>query len=903
MKHQWLLTAILAGLFVAGPFLTTRALGTKEAYNYSLSVADAVTQFRAGHIPMLAGQSEYAFNGRIHPLRTAPALAYLTSLLDFVTFRQLGFWTLQNLVLALSLVGGAATCFRCLRQVTPATPATAALLAALYVFCPAVLAAAYGMDLYMTVLTVPLVPLIIAANVSAFTDRQRTHSLQLGVALAACWLAHPPVALWMSLTTACLQVAALMLCRPDGRGLARSGAGVAALVVLAGYGFISALTASPYGDIVHQHDTSLLLREVQRVFPDSFRPVSARADQLGDFQAGYAVWGLAAAGLGVALFRRAGTALALLAGAAFLLLFTLPVPGIHPWLWAKVPTVVLNLTNQWPMQRLYLPFTALVLFAFALVWRRPEGGGRFTQDAMRMVLLAAVGWTLWQGWRFVARGYATRQTPEAAQLGHLSTNLDLTPIAYALLGTPPDFMNGPMDPAFGFRLLAPYDAHEAASNWSAPLPAAADTQTLRLEARPGDSDDILDLSGTLTLQPGRRYRLTFNFRAPPQDATLQIRGVSLRREYHLPSAGGPRGFGMVAENNRALTLWTDQAIPEEMGFRLVGPGLARSPWRGRPFADVRVEPVSPAHLPVELLSLVPLRARVTAAAAGYLETPRMFLPGYEATVDGQSVRVQGSPERRAMVPVPAGESHVEMRYVGSVWLHVSFWLTCLAWMGAGAWGLVRLGPAAWRQAMVSRLAGGWAGAATAIKRTPWWTWTALAASILVLAGSAVAWQSWRETRAAVGPIRIRFVLPRGETSRQQPLLVTGQPHAGTFVYVVYHDSEHVRLGVDVWGLLGYQTEPIRTDYFAEHEVVIEAGSLYPERHRQIENLPPEIRQQLKNRLRVAFDGATVIEREITTYESTPGQMTVGHNQIGSSSCEPRFAGEILSVERLPLPAR
>lgn len=123
---KWFLFVLLASLVVASPFLTDRAMGTKEAYNYSLSVADAVTQFRAGEIPMLVDQTEYAFNGRIHPLRTAPALDYVTSLLDFVTFRQLSFWTLQNLVLALSLVGGGAACFWSLRQVTPAMPAASA---------------------------------------------------------------------------------------------------------------------------------------------------------------------------------------------------------------------------------------------------------------------------------------------------------------------------------------------------------------------------------------------------------------------------------------------------------------------------------------------------------------------------------------------------------------------------------------------------------------------------------------------------------------------------------------------------------------------------------------------------------------------------------------------------------
>src|SRR5271157_6442441 len=61
-----------AGVYAARPFLRGTNVGTGEGYNYSLSVADAVTQARSGNFPALVGQTEFAFNGRVHPLRTAP---------------------------------------------------------------------------------------------------------------------------------------------------------------------------------------------------------------------------------------------------------------------------------------------------------------------------------------------------------------------------------------------------------------------------------------------------------------------------------------------------------------------------------------------------------------------------------------------------------------------------------------------------------------------------------------------------------------------------------------------------------------------------------------------------------------------------------------------------------------
>src|SRR6185312_13428152 len=91
------------GLVAAEPFLTHRAVGTGEAYNYSLALHDGLIQIRSGEIPPLVGQTEYAFNGRIHPLRNAPYLFYLAAGLDEATFHRLGAWELQNLSLAFSL--------------------------------------------------------------------------------------------------------------------------------------------------------------------------------------------------------------------------------------------------------------------------------------------------------------------------------------------------------------------------------------------------------------------------------------------------------------------------------------------------------------------------------------------------------------------------------------------------------------------------------------------------------------------------------------------------------------------------------------------------------------------------------------------------------------------------------
>jgi hypothetical protein len=124
---------------------------------------------------------------------------------------------------------------------------------------------------------------------------------------------------------------------------------------------------------------------------------------------------------------------------------------------------------------------------------------------------------------------------------------------------------------------------------------------------------------------------------------------------------------------------------------------------------------------------------------------------------------------------------------------------------------------------------------------------------------------------------------------------------GTFIYVVYVDAEHIRLGVDVWGVLGYQTDLLKVDYFAEHEIVVDMGALYPTSHPRLAQLPHAMLAQFQNQLLVDFDGQRVIAKKVNSYDSRLKDITIGYNAIGGSVCEPHFVGQILTVERLPIP--
>ena len=864
-RMKWFLVTALVSVAVASPFLTSRALGTGEAYNYSLATADAVSQVRAGVWPVLVGQTEFAFNGRLHPLRNAPLLAYAAIALDCVTLRRLDFWTLQNLTLALALTGAGLACHRALVRHTAAPPPLASLLASAYLLCPALLAAAHGMDLYMTVIALPFVPLAIGAAVSCLQGRSSA-LLALAVTLAACWLAHPPVAFWTTAATLPLVVAGLWWRPPPAaRTWWLYPAALALFVVLAGFVFASAWSAVPPGNIGGDRGANGIAAVVALAAGDSLLPVSATADRLGDFQLGWTLWVLTIACLLAARRQRHRPALCLLLVGGGLLCFLLPVPALNAWLWRYAPGLVVNLTGQWPMQRLYLPLAALIVFSAALVWRP----GALRPRPVRFAVALGVLWMAGQAAPFVRRGFATRQSAEDTARSHASGNLDLTQIAYAFLPTPGDYVRGVRDPAYGLRLLAPFDLHEVATNWQAPLPVSA--ATVRGELFAG-------APVSLTLQPGIRYRLDLEFLAPPFAGSLTIRGPLLARGYPLPSAGRERGFGMAPGNVPQLSLWTDLPVAETVALTLDAPGAAAD----SPLARFTLNPVPASALPLRLQSLMPLRAHVQAGTAGYLETPRVYLPDYRATVEGEAVPIQPSPEGLLLVPVPAGESEVVVSYDGPWYLRAAFRFGLAGWLGVGVLVLVRRwGRPGWR-----------------LRLPPRWVAAGLVGALLAAgAGAALAW--WPRDEG-VGPMRIRFFLPRGETNRSQPLLVSGRTGDGTFVYVRYIDDRHVVIGVDVWGRLGAESGPIETDYWAAHELTVTHGGLYPRDHPRLADVPAKARARLHQELEVRLDGREVLSREIEIPAAGRGAFFVGRNPIGGSSCEPAFAGRILSAERLPV---
>jgi len=135
---EWFYLAGVAGvaLWAAYPYMYDGLIGAGDSYHYTLQVADFVTQIRKGIFPVLVGQSEYAFNGNIHTIRTAPYFTHFAGALDLIAFHHCSFFVLKNLTVLLSTWGAAFAAYATVRVLAPDKRLAALLLSFCYVTSP-----------------------------------------------------------------------------------------------------------------------------------------------------------------------------------------------------------------------------------------------------------------------------------------------------------------------------------------------------------------------------------------------------------------------------------------------------------------------------------------------------------------------------------------------------------------------------------------------------------------------------------------------------------------------------------------------------------------------------------------------------------------------------------------------
>lgn len=160
-----------------------------------------------------------------------------------------------------------------------------------------------------------------------------------------------------------------------------------------------------------------------------------------------------------------------------------------------------------------------------------------------------------------------------------------------------------------------------------------------------------------------------------------------------------------------------------------------------------------------------------------------------------------------------------------------------------------------------------------------------------------------EQREQYGSLRLEVKFPTAQDGRTEPLVSSGIPQAGDLLAVTYRGREAVRFTFDHWGHGATATDWLPVDFDRSHALEISFGGLMPpDGHALLAGIPAHEKRLLRDRLQVRLNGETVLDGLKPAYASSPYDVFVGRNLIGSTSAGPVFTGEILRTERLPLPA-
>jgi hypothetical protein len=652
--------------------------GTGDAVWYTHMLADYVTQLRAGIFPVYVGQTEYAFNGAVYPLRVAPMYQHLAGILDLLTGRTLGFFALQHLTVIVCGVGGIVTSYLTLVRIAPNSRWSAVGFAILYLSCPGLLATIYTQDLYMTWMTVPLAPLAVYGIVRTFRKDDVASQFWLAAPLAALWWAHSPIALWMTLIAAASQIVRLTAVRSSLDPFKRSILGVVIFAVLAQYPFVSVgeigvpgAQSTIVGSLEKAGNIPAIIRST---YPAVFLPLSDRARKLSDIQLGYALLAILACSVVTLISTRRRDLAVLLASSALLLLLVLPVLGFNSFLWDHMPAQIVRITYYWPMQRFYLILAALLAAAGHIAFASDSPRAGSTPGVFSAVLMAGCLWSLYEARQFIRAAAERTASVEASAQAMRPENIFLMNHSYGLFSKlPAYFSNGVVDPRADVRLLSP--------DSGVPIPRAPGRIVLsgnlvgKVDANPG----ILDLTPTIHLERGHRYSLEFGFAKENLVGILQFLGGSMFREYALPSSGEPLAFGDAPTSSRMVGLWTSSAEGDDIEIRFIpqSPGAKAKDYVAFGFFSLREE--VPSSEPVEVTSLMPYQATVRTAVPALLESPRVFMPGYVASIDGRSVDVARSKEGLAEVSIPSGTHTVTLSFKAPLLLGLSYWSAICGW--------------------------------------------------------------------------------------------------------------------------------------------------------------------------------------------------------------------------------
>ncbi len=921
---RWVLLGTAATLMPLC-FYSKLSLGSGDAHWYAIMLADFVTQMRHGVFPVWVGQSIYAFNGAVSPLRFAPGFQYLGGFLDLLTGQSLDLIALRNAEIAIISLVAAFSAYACLRPILAGRSWLAFFLSIFWITGPAVVAPLMTGDQYMTFAAVPFIPVVLHGCWRVWEFDDRWGRLWIAVGLAGTWICHSPVGMWMTCISGILYLASILRGRRWKWEAESIGFMAAVFLVLGAWPFVSVLTLENQYEFLAS--AGYAVQMIWRYFPENFLPIDLHREGLTTYQVGYSLLAVLLAALWLAPRSRAKAAWPFVVAAFVVPVFTIPVPWITKGIWMHAPQWFVTINNVWPMQRVFLVWSALIVFAAAIILSPVLKNARATSYRLTLAFLALGAlWSAREA-RKLEHGLSLSSTPGETALHFSPDNLQLTRYAYSSFElTPAYFSHAYAEPWLENRLLDLQSLEPFLSNSDAAAPppdsAPSPSQGGRLvqagflDGERVGKGNFYRLAPTLKLAPRQHYALRLEFLQPEQHGTLQFFGHGLFREYSLPDSGagvarlGPTlAFGSETTSSHVVPLILEGAggPPPEAFFI-----AERFTTEKIPFARFWLYAYDRTNLPIVVSSWIPYQAHVVSPRPAFLETPRMWLKGWSVMVNGQLVRPERSLQNLLMVPIDSGRSEVTIEYHPSLAVASAFWASALGW-------LVLLLASVCQLVLGGRGQRIWQGVLSAVYPIPYRTvfggrgpaalrsfvWKRRAwglAALAIVAGATLFFRlraKADEPRRSSGPIMIQFTRHADQRNYSEPLFATGKPGKGVVVFLQNLERGQVRVGADIWGRVFYSAA-ISMPYNRTQSLVVSDSALYPLEDPDVKALKPAERDALRENFRLELNGKVLIDEKAYAFESDVSQILIGASHFGSLASG-AFTGRIINVERLSIP--
>jgi hypothetical protein len=489
---------------------------------------------------------------------------------------------------------------------------------------------------------------------------------------------------------------------------------------------------------------------------------------------------------------------------------------------------------------------------------------------------------VWEARKFLARGSEVTRSAAATERFLLPENNTLSRYSYEMWGQLPDFFSfGYMDPALQCRLIDPLTGDVRLSNLRAVSVNRSEIDHHRF---------VPDATGghfepAITLHPDEACFITFDFQGRNPEGTLLLEGRRLDRRYELPISGGNHAFGESSGPNQGLTLKNEGRETEDVIVRFV-----RRSASSALLAAATVIPYDQAVLPIRVLSLIPFSLEVTTENGGWLETPKILIAGYEATVNGQRVKTARSPNGLLMVSIPAGTAHVTIEYQAPASLVFSFWsnvvvlaaLVVSLTFGSGARRIAiqRSAPAFSNNRLLHYLG---------------WTGLGLACCVGMGFGVAQMAGTMRPPTHIAGHYRFQLMLPVGKHEVYETLLSWRDRQGATSSIVIFYESDRfIRIGCRKDNVLKILTGALPASYFVPHEVDITIGpELKEEERRQLPLMSDEEWQNKRKTISVSFNGQPIWETPSIHQHGTDLMFAIGREIQPGTIGEGVFRGRII----------